>query len=358
MAYTTIDNPELFHQTILHAGKNQSFTFTGSENMQPTLIWNKNRDSGGYDHHITDSVRGTNKLLRVSTNIAEFTVPQADTVTSFNSDGFTIGNDANGYFASGSDKQVSWCWAAGTSFSNDASATSVGSIDSSGNITTDAGISIIKYTGAGTGTTTTIAHGLGAKPEMYVVKSLDSVGNWQTYHHNMSSDPKTDYIQFDNDAAPADYTFWGDTAPTSTVFTVKDGNDVNESGEEYFAWVFKAIKGYSKFGKYTGNGNADGTFTFTGFKPAWIMLKNVSQSQNWYIYDNKRSPFNPADDHIYADLANAEVVDASFVIDILSNGFKMRNSNDGWNGSGEDYMYMAFAESPMINSKKVPNNAR
>ena len=356
MAYTTIDNPELFHQTLLHAEDDSSFTFAGSEDMQPDLIWNKNRESANYDHHIVDSVRGITKMLRVSTNIPEFTA--TDVVTAIGSDGFTVGNDDNGYFSSGTDTQVSWCWKAGTSFSNDASATGVGSIDSSGSITTDAGISIIKYTGAGTGTTTTIAHGLGAVPEMYVVKSLDSTGNWQVYHHKMSSDPKTDYIQFDNDAAPADYTFWGDTAPTSTVFTVKDGNDVNESGEEYFAWIFKAIKGYSRFGKYKGNGNNDGTFAYTGFRPAWIMIKNVSQSQNWYIYDIKRSPFNPADDHIYADLDNAEVTGASFVIDILSNGFKMRNSNDGWNGNGEDYIYMAFAESPIVNSNKLPNNAR
>ena len=157
------------------------------------------------------------------------------------------------------------------SFSNFA-----GSIQSNISPNTTAEFSIVKYTGAGTGTTTTVGHGLGAVPDVYMVKSLDSVGGWHMYHHQVSAAPETDYIDLNTTDAVADYTFWGDTAPTSTVFTVKDGDDVNASGEEYIAYCFKSKKGYSRFGSYTGNNSTNGTFVYTGFKPAWVIVKGSS----------------------------------------------------------------------------------
>ena len=352
MAYTTIDNPELFHQTLLHAEDDSSFTFAGSEDMQPDWIWNKNRDSANYDHHVVDSVRGITKMLRVSTDIAEFTA--TDVVTAIGSDGFTVGNDDNGYFSSGTDAQVSWCWKAGTSFSNDASATGIGTVDSSGSVNDTAGFSIVIRTG--TGSAATIKHGLSTVPKMIITKMRSNQESWGIYNVNIGN---TKYLKLEvTDAPGTSSVVWNNTTPTTSVFSVGSSALTNGSSKTYVDYVFSQIKGYSRFGKYKGNGDNDGTFAYTGFRPAWIMIKNVSQAQNWYMYDIKRSPFNPADDHIYADLANAEVVDASFVIDILSNGFKMRNSNDGWNGNGEDYIYMAFAESPIVNSNKLPNNAR
>ena len=214
-----------------------------------------------------------------------------------------------------------------------------GSIQSNISPNTTAGFSIVKYTGAGTGTTTTVGHGLGAVPDVYMVKSLDSVGGWHMYHHQVSAAPETDYIDLNTTDAVADYTFWGDTAPTSTVFTVKDGDDVNENGEEYVAYCFKSKKGYSRFGSYVGNGNADGTFIYTGFKPAWVLVKNTtSGSHSWLLFDNQRDTFNAANQLLMPNQNSAESETANEV-DFLSNGFKMRGTGTDSSESGSTIIY-------------------
>ena len=223
-----------------------------------------------------------------------------------------------------------------------------GSIQSTVSANTTAEFSIVKYTGAGTGTTTTVGHGLGAVPDVYMVKSLDSVGGWHMYHHQVSAAPETDYIDLNTTDAVADYTFWGDTAPTSTVFTVKDGDDVNASGEEYIAYCFKSKKGYSRFGSYTGNGSTDGTFVYTGFKPAWVLVKNTtSGSHSWLLFDNQRDPINTANQLLMPNQSSAES-ETSNEFDFLSNGFKLRSTGTDGNESGSTIIYLAFAENPFV----------
>ena len=352
MSYTNgLDNPELYFQTKLYTGNagTLAVTLDGDTDMQPDLVWGKGR-AVATPNALFDSVRGATKYLEADRNVAEATV--ANSLTSFDSDGFTLGADTSTVI-NYSQLMVAWCWKAGGS----ASSNTDGSITSSVSANTTAGFSIVKYTGAGVGTTTTIGHGLGGVPEMYIVKSLDSVGNWQTYHHKMSSAPETDYIQLDTTEAVADYTFWGDTAPTSTVFTVKDGNDVNESGEEFIAYCFRSIKGYSKFGSYTGGSDP---FVYLGFKPAFVMFKNASATENWRIVDNKRDVDNPVVQHLYPNLSAAEGSGASYndFVDFLSNGFKIRSGSGEIDGSGNTIIYMAFSEAPFVSSSGVPNNAR
>ena len=174
----------------------------------------------------------------------------------------------------------------------------------------------------------------------------------------MSSDPKTDYIQLNNSAAVADYTFWGDTAPTSSVFTVKDGNDVNENGEEFIAFCFKSIKGYSKFGSFVGTGNSNGPFIWTGFSPAFIIGKNADKDDDWFMLDNKRDTFNPVDQRLQPNSRGTESTVTSLGIDFLANGFKLKGATGQYNVSGQTTIYMAFAESPFVTSTGIPTTAK
>jgi len=345
MAYTTIDNPELYFQTKLHTGNGstQSITLDGSENMSPDWVWLKVRSTHG-DHGIFDTVRGTTKFIRSNKTNAEAT---SDSISSFDSNGFSLGagwNDNSTTFAS-------WNWKAGTSFTNDASATGVGTIDSTGSINTTAGFSIISY--SGTGTAGTIAHGLGSTPKMIIVKVRNFVTNWIVHHGSIAS---TKVLHIDTTNAETTNDAFNDTLPTSSVFSVKTANGINASGKTYIAYCFADVKGYSKFGKYTGNGNADGTFVYTGFLPAFVLLKRTDSDNWWHIFDNKRDAFNLTDTVLYPNKNNAE---STIILgDMLSNGFKLRQTDADVNLSGSPYIYMAFAESPFTNSNGVPNNAR
>lgn len=347
MAYTTIDNPELFFQTLLHVGNNTSFTFAGSENMQPDLIWNKNRDSSGYDHHIIDSVRGVSKLLRVNSNIAEFT--SSDSITAIGSDGFTVGADSNGYVSSGTDKQVSWCWKAGGSSSSN----SDGSVTSTVSVSTTAGFSIARFTG--TGSNLTIGHGLGVKPDFIILK-CDSSGStdWTCYHSSLGA---TKRIKLNaTEASSTNSTTWQDTEPTTSVISVGTSGDVNVSSGTHMVYSFAEKKGYSKFGSYVANGNSDNTFVYTGFKVAFLMTKLSSTSGGgWEIVDSKRDGYNGENNRLYPNDNAAEGTGNDY--DLLSNGFKVRQSG-GSQQSGRTNIYMAFAEAPFVNSNGLPNNAR
>ena len=354
MAYTNIDNPELYFQCKTYTANNgtQSITFDGSEDMQPDWSWIKCR-SQAYNHALFDSVRGTTKLIRSNQNTAEET--HSGTLSAFNSDGFSLnGNDA--FTNNGSETYVSWNWKAGTSFSNDASATSVGSIDSAGSVSTTAGFSIIRF--GGTGSLGTVAHGLGAVPHAIFFKRLDTTGAWASYHKPLGA---TKYMRLDSNSIQITASDeFNDTEPTSTVFTVDTDGGVNASGtNNMIAYCLAPIKGYSSFKSYKGNGSSDGTFVYTGFKPAWIMIKKATGSaNNWYMMDNKRTPHNVSVKYILADTSAVEETGSGQERDFLSNGFKIRNSNNGLNTSGETYIYLAFAESPLVNSKGVPTTAR
>jgi len=348
MAYTTVDNPELYFQTKTYTGTgndNLSITLDGSENMQPDWVWIKDRGESSA-HEVFDSVRGVTKTIQPNQTNAEAT--QADTLKSFDSDGFTLGDNGDINY-SGSNTYVAWNWKAGTSFSNDASATSVGTIDSTGSVSTTAGFSIISFTGQ----TGTVAHGLGVKPSMIILKCRAVSNNWVIQHKGLTGGMDDNALIFTTSAEIGAPT----AEPTTSVFTVN--NQIAENNNN-IAYIFSDIKGYSKFGSYTGNGNADGAFVYTGFKPAWLLIKRSSASgTDWILHDNKRAGFNVNDDYLAPNTSAAEVTGNTYQnLDLLSNGFKLRGSGTGTNTSGATYIYMAFAESPFTNSNGIPNNAR
>ena len=358
MAYTTIDDGSAYFQTKLYTGTGSSNSVTndGNSNLQPDFIWIKERDGTG-QHGAFDSSRGVQKELKIDEDGAESTASQS--VTAFNSDGFTVGT-AGDY--NGSDNsQVAWQWKAngGTTTTNDASSTGVGSIDSVYQANTTAGFSIVSYTG--TGSAGTIAHGLGAVPSWMVVKNRSKSGGegWMVYHQGNTSAPETEHLQIHNTNATSDNDIaWNDTAPTSTVFSVKDDDSTNDSGETHIAYLWTEIQGYSKFGDYIGTGNDDGPFVYTGFKPAWLMIKRTTANA-WGIYDSARGVFNEITMNLDADRTDAENTATNYDdLDFLSNGFKLREENDDINASGGTYIYMAFAEHPFVSSKGVPATAR
>ena len=351
MAYTTIDNPELYFQTKLYTGNatdDTAITLDGSENMQPDLIWTKERSQAG-NHNLFDSVRGISKRLRTETNAAEGTLDPVNQIKSFDSDGFTLGTN------NGSNENsvtfVSWNWKAGTSFSNDASSTSIGDIDSSGSVSQTSGFSICSYAGSGS-SGDTIKHGLSTAPKIIIIKKRSASDNWTMLNTNI--DLNTHLHLNTTDSAVSDPMFTN-TAPTTSVFTVDSDGQVNESGHTFIAYCFSEVKGYSKLGLYKGNGNADGTFVYTGFKPAWVLMKATTAGEHWNLHDNKRDPINVCDAGLKTNESNQE--EDADRLDFVSNGFKHRSSSGGYNSSNT-FIYMAFAEAPFVNSNGVPVNAR
>jgi len=362
MAYTTVDDPTQFFNTILWtgAGDSSARSFTGV-GFQPDWVWYKCR-TDTYNHNLVDSVRGAgaDKELVSNSNVVEGGGDSSTHgyLSSFDSDGFSSANGSsnNLEFNQNGESFVAWNWKAGTSFTNDASATSVGSIDSAGSINTTAGFSIISYTG--TGSAGTVAHGLGVVPAMIIVKPRDTADNWRVYHKGMDSSAPEDYHMRLNstDARDNDAGFWNDTAPTSSVFTIGTNQGVSKSSDNFISYCFAEKQGYSKFGSYQGNGNADGTFVYTGFKPAFVLLKQTNSTNYWNIYDNKRDVDNAVGKRLHPNTSDAETSNTD--MDFTAQGFKLRNSGANQNGSGSTYIYMAFAESPFTNSNGVPNNAR
>ena len=232
-----------------------------------------------------------------------------------------------------------------------------GSIQSTVSANTTAGFSIVSYTGNGTAGAT-IGHGLNSLPKWIIIKNRSSGStNWQTYHHSLDDGAGTHEIFLDlTSAKNASSGSMNNTAPTSTVVTKGTGSYGNGNGENYIMYIFSEKKGYSKFGSYTGNGSTDGTFIYTGFKPAWVMVKSASATESWYTYDTKRNTFNPLDKGI---TNNQNITEFTFAPwDFTSNGLKARQNWSGNNTSGVTYIYMAFAESPFVNSNGVPTNAR
>ena len=353
MAYTTIDDPSEFFNTILYTGDGnasgaRSITGVG---FKPDWLWIKERDNSAY-HNLFDSNRGVGKVLHTNATDAEGDYTSYH--TAFGSDGFTLENNP-GSLNGNTDTYVAWNWKAngGTTTTNDASATSVGTIDSVYQANTTAGFSIVTYTG--TTSAGTIAHGLGAVPRMIIIKNRDDgAENWAVYHAGIASDAETDYLYLDStNAAADDANLFNDTAPTSTVFSIGTSGVVNQA-EAHVAYCFSEVKGYSKIGTYEGNGNADGTFVYTGFQPEFIMIKNIDATFNWMLFDNTR------DEAVINSLLEANTPDAERVddkIDFVSNGFKLR-SDSGENNGSYTFIYMAFAKHPFVSSKGVPTTAR
>ena len=336
-AYTTIDNPELYFQvkTYTGTGSSQAITLDGDKDMQPSMIWIKNR-ADSTDHRIFDAVREASKSLIPNNTDAEYDDNTTVMLSSFNSDGFTVVSHSN--VNDSSDSHVAWCWKE----------------------TADAGFDIVSYAGNGV-EGRNISHSLSAVPHVMIVKNRTNAVKWAVYHHKNTAAPETDHLVLDTTAATSDDdSTWDDTAPGSSVFRVKGSTSVNGNSANYVAYLFSEKQGFSKFGSYTGNGNADGAFVYTGMKISWLMVKKTNSASNneWIIWDNKRSTFNMVEKKLAANLTNAET-DASWVgVDFLSNGFKFRSNDSIFNGSGDTYVYMAFAEAPFVNSNGVPCNAR
>jgi len=331
----TVD-PKNHFNTVLWTGNatdDRSITGVG---FQPDFVWIKSRNTTN-DHLLFDSVKGVGKYIR--SNVNEGDISNANTLQAFETDGFQIGTD--GRLNTNNDPVISWNWAASEAFSNDASSTSVGSIDSAGKVGTAAGISIIGW--VGTGSAGTIAHGLSKAPEQIWVKNRSKNSQFAVYYGD-----NTDYLALTDTDATADYAnYWNDTSPTSTVFSVGSDGDVSgASNENVIAYCFHSVDGFSDMGIYGGNNNADGAFIYTGFRPAFVMNKAISRSGNWMMTDSARSPTNVNGVGIFANADAAEYSDANTNIDLLSNGFKWRTDDDNNNDVSETYLYIAFAESP------------
>lgn len=330
----TIKKPNEHFDAVLWTGNGPSSQNITSLNFQPDLVWVKNRSSTR-KHNAYDSVRGTSKRLVPNDTAAEDT---PGGVTAFNSNGFTV--DSEGDVNASTLTFVGWTWkAAGASTVNTS-----GTISSNVSVNTTAGFSIVTYTG--TGANATVGHGLGVVPKMIIAKGRGNVDNWPVYHASANTSPATGHLLLNSTGAFASTSStWNNTAPTSTVFTVGTDTRINQNTIGYVAYCFAEVEGYSKFGSYTGNGSADGPFQYTGFRPKFILWKSSTDgARNWSVFDSSRNTYNVTNSYLLPNLSNAE--GTSDACDFLSNGFKWRSTDAGSNGSGQTFIYMAFAEAP------------
>ena len=346
MAYTTINKSTDYFNAQTWAG-NDGSDRAMTTSFQPDWVWIKATD-GTQDHQIYDAVRGATKDIHSNNTDAEGTTTNG--LKSFTSTGFTIGGDAG--VNDVSLDYVGWSWKAGNS---SGSSNSDGDITSTVSANTTAGFSIVTHTG--NGSTATIGHGLGAVPKMIFSRKTTS-DNWFTYHHILGNGK---YMLLEaSDTVATSSNVWNDTTPTSSVFT--KGGPANENAATYISYCFAEKVGYSKFGDYTGNGNTDGTFIYTGFKPAFVIVKNTTASANWVMTDNQFS-FNGKgsnDSSVLFPSVNNATSDAYGLL-LHSNGFSFKGSDSSSatvNGSGNIYIYMAFAEAPLVGSNNVPATAR
>jgi hypothetical protein len=347
MAYTTIDDPTIYFNTVTYSGDGNSTQAITGVGHQPDWVWIKSR-SNTENHMLSDAVRGSTKRLRSDTTNAEDDLG-SNGIQSFNADGFTAG-DGDAMNASGQ-TYVAWNWKAGGT----ASSNTDGSITSSVSANTTAGFSIVSYTGNGTDGAT-IGHGLDTAPDVLLLKDRDNTRNWRVLHTGYG-DASKDCLLNSNAAIATRADDFNSTYPSSTLITLGGDAAVNGNTTKYIIYAFSSVKGYSKHGSYTGNGNADGTFVYTGFKPAFVMVKVASGTTgNWQIQDSKRDGFNE-NKRILANVNEAEKT--SQMWDQLSNGFKIRVTSGDVNGSGNSYIYMAFAESPFVTAgTKAAGTAR
>ena len=345
MAYISFQPSDYFN-TKLYTGANKSVTGVG---FQPDWVWIKQRNTAS--SALFDAVRGTTKYLESNGTQAETT--DATTLTAFGSDGFTLGADSSGYVGGSSQATVSWNWKA----NGQGSSNTDGSINTTyTSANTTSGFSIIQYTGNST-SGATIGHGLGAVPKVFLCKKTNSSGdNWSMYH--VGTGNTIGMTLNSSTASIANAKYWNNTTPTSSVITLGNGTEVNGNTDTFIGYAFAEKQGFSKFGSYVGNGNADGAFIYTGFTTAFVMIKRYdSGSLDWNMYDNKRLGYNGGDAPLFANLTNAESTDYGR-IDLLSNGFKIRTSNDQLANNGGSFLYMAFAEHPLVASNGTPATAR
>jgi len=342
MAYSPITKASDFFNTKLWTGTGAENAITGV-GFQPDWVWIKNR-AAAENHKLYDAVRGATKNIYSNLTNAEGT--DAQSLKSFDSDGFTLGTEsalnANGQGI------VGWNWKAnGTGVANTA-----GSINSTVSANTTSGFSIVKYTG--TGSNATVGHGLGVAPSMIITKSLVASQEWCVYHKSLGA---TKYLFLNETSAEqTGSVYWQDTAPDANVFSVGASGPTN-SASAMIAYCFAEIPGFSKFGLYEGNGNSNGPFVYTGFKPSFMMVKAKGQTESWYILDNKRPGYNTNNYYLNPNTNSAEGTSTTLANSLLSNGFKPNNNDTSMNTSGQGYIYMAFGQT-LVGSNNIPANAR
>ena len=354
MAYTTINKSSDYFNTKLYTGNSSTNAITGV-GFQPDWVWIKNR-SDSYNNALFDAVRGVTKFIASNNSDAEQT--NANELTAFGTDGFTTGN-AN-RTNNNSDSFVSWNWKANGA----GSANTDGDINSTVSANTTAGFSIVKYTGNGLNDQT-VGHGLGARPTAWFIKRLGSADDWIVYHQGMGATQSADwyddtYMYLNSNSAKMGSINAGTGNPTSSVFYIGSTGRTGVNGDDYIAYVFAEKTGFSKFGQYASNNSTDGSFVYTGFKPNWVMVKSIgSGGYNWMIFDSVRQPNNLNGVTLQADTNGAEFDYApNGYVDLLSNGFKLRSTSNGVNGSGAtNYLYMAFGQS-IVGSNNIPATAR
>jgi len=341
MAYATINKPSDYFNTVLYTGNGTTQSITGV-GFQPDWTWIKERSSTS-GHEVYDSTRGATKFL--SPNATDVEGTNASALTSFDSDGFSVGS--GGAVNENSQTYVGWNWLAngGTTSSN-----TDGDVTSTVQVNSTAGFSITTYTG-NSSSPLYVGHGLGVAPKVVLAKHRNVSTHWRMWHQGLSGAGYYLILDLTNAQSNSEPIFW--QIPSST--TVGFLSDFSNTSHDVVFYSFAEIKGFSKFGSYTGNGSTDGTFVYTGFKPAWILFKQIQNIGGWTMKDNKRSPENPADERLLADDTPAESTGAD--IDFLSNGFKCRSASNAVNDS-ENYIYMAFAENPLVGTNGIPATAR
>jgi len=350
MAYTTVDKSSSYFKAKTYTGDESGQTITVG--FQPDFTWIKTRDAA-YNHQLVDAVRGNTKYLKSNANDAENTSTNA--VTGFVSSGFTLGADTNAWVNQNSKNIISWNWKAGGGQGSSNTDGSINTTYTSANTTS--GFSISTYTG--TGANATVGHGLGVAPKMILMKNISTTSSWIVYHESIGN---TKSLALDSTAVEdASSVFFNNTSPTSSVFSLGNSN-ANASGDTCIAYCFAEKTGFSKFGLYEANGNADGPFCYLGFRPSVIILKGKGIARNWTTWDDARDIDNPHWNYIYPNLDQngtniAHGASGSYAIDFLSNGFKIRNTDDKFNGSGQGYIYMAFGQT-LVGSNNQPSNAK
>ena len=326
----TIAVPKNYFDAVTYTGSGTATsTWSGFVAFQPDLVWIKNRTDVA-SHALFDAVRGVQKFLSSDSTAAEDT-DDTESLSSFDANGFSLGTGASTANVNTSAKNyISWLWKESPT----------------------SGVDIVTYTG--TGVAKTEAHALSSAPEMIIVKdrTAASTNDWAVYHAANTSAPETDYLLLNSTAATADdATYWNDTAPTASVFSVGTNADVNTNTNSYVAYLFDQVEGFSKFGSYTGNGSADGPFIYTGFKPRYLLVKRTNTTGGWFVWDTARDTYNPAVAELLANTTAAEAGTAD--LDALSNGFKLRATTAGYNASGGTYIYAAFADIPFYYSAQA-----
>ena len=333
MAYSAIIKPTDYFNTKLYTGTDNSNAITGV-GFQPDWVWLKNRSTGS--NKLMDAVRGSNSSLCTNnSNAAE----GAAYFSSFDSNGFTVDTSSSDVNADGQN-YVGWNWKA----NGQGSSNTDGTINSTyTSASTASGFSIVKY--QGTGSNATVGHGLGAVPKMIIIKCLQQTHWWFTYHVNIGN-TKHVTLNTTNAESGASANYWNNTTPTSSVFSIGTDTGVNQSGQDYIAYCFADVQGFSKIGYYLGNQLADGPFLYTGFKPAFILSKKKDGASDWYIFDSKREGYNIDNDTLLANQTNAE--STTDYLDIFSNGYKVRTTDGDLNTNNGEYVYLAFAENPFV----------